>query len=328
MLVFLGYEGPTQSREWVESLEMLASRYRFDGVDVGHPSQPSTWGRSTDVYSDWMAAVTMVCYRLHRIDPGLLIAVGAFCNLDLRAMMSRVGPADAFERGKLVYSVRVTTSTFWWNDELLKVLNLTCGVASFVAAVCGCTAYVRKYPTYEALGRQGKREWRMAAASSGVLSLGGLAVTMIFMTLVQCSTLAGDASWLLVFFSFWVALSVSYVAYCSCDSTAFVAMCFFWASLFLFAMFSSTLYLLTPQAYQDFLGLLALDDRPVPVMVSVLGTADPLDPVWHLLWNYVNNVYDLDFAYWAFNAETPHGLAAEGYGGWRDGVFVSKLFKV
>lgn len=328
-LVFLGYEGRTQTREWVEGLENMTSMYKFNGVDIGNPSLPSTWGRSTDVYSDWMAAASMVCYRLHRIDPELLISIGAFCRMDLRSMMKRVGPGDAFERGKLIYSVTALPESFWFNDELLKVLNLTFGLSSFLAALCGCTFYVKKYPTYDALGMQGKREWRMAAASSMVFHVASLFVTLLFiqfMTSIHCTTLAGDVAWVLVLFSVLVAVSGSFISFCSCEATAFVAMCFFWASLFLFGLFSFTFYLMTPTAYVDFMDLMELNDRPVPVWVDKIGTRNPTDPVWELLWAHLLKKYELDFAYYAFNPESPYGIAKMGCGEWVDRVFVRRLF--
>jgi len=316
LMVFLAYQGLSQTHEWVDVLENLTRAHKFDGVDVGTPAPRSTWGRSTDVYGDWLAAATLICYRLHRIDPELLVAVGAFCNVDLRDMVSMVGPADAFERGKLLFSVKVFPDSIWWHDGLLNVVNILSGLATMYCALMACVYCVDRKSSYSALGNGSV--WRMGVAASLVFHFGAFALVLCFMQLMlvaNCDALAAQASWALLVIVLALAFSATTLSHCQCRSSIFMAMVYAWASTLFFAVFALTCYLLSPESYVDYMGLMALDDRPVPVWVGATGTQDSTDEAWAILWDRMDSVYALDFSYWAADARCgamPTGLTKNG----------------
>lgn len=294
----LAYEGATQTREWVETLENLTSAHRFALVDIGAPTEPNTWGHSTDFFRDWMAAATTVCFRLHRIDPAVMISVGAFCGLDLRRMMRNVGPGDAFERGKLAYSVRLVPSMFWWDGDWVYALSLASMVLSFGLAVAGCSLYEVRYAAYGALGNSRKHEFRLAVAASMLFHVAVIfGTTLLLVAMSGCRSVADDVSWVLVLAACCTVLSSAYINYVDCGSRAFCAMCCFWASLYFLLVGAFAMYLLTPASYQGFLDLMALEGRPVPVWAARLDVRDPDAPSFWAAWQYVGRRYDLDYAW-------------------------------
>jgi hypothetical protein len=311
MLPVLAYEGRTQTRAWVETLENLTRRHSFALVDIGVPVEPEMWGVSTDFFRDWMAAATTVCFRLHRIDPAVLISVGAFCWVDLRHMMDSIGPGDAYERGKLVYSVRVTPDMFWWNGTGLFVVNLLALLLSFVCGLAGCSLYEGRYAAYGFVGSPRKHDVQTAIAASMLFHAALLLGTVLFIVSIsRCGTVADDVSWLLVVEAVCLGLATTYVRHWDCRSRAFLSMCCFWAALYFLLIGAFTLYLLTPEAYQHFLGMMSLEGRPVPVFVAEAGAADFADPSWKLVWDYVGKAYALDLAWGEIKRSELPGLWA------------------
>ena len=311
LLPVLAYEGATQTRHWVETLENLTSAHRFALVDIGAPAEPNTWGHSTDFFQDWMAAATTVCFRLHRIDPAVMISVGAFCGLDLRRMMQSVGPGDAFERGKLAYSVRLSPAMFWWDGSWVFVLSLAAMVLSFGLALAGCSLYEGRYAAYGALGNFRKHEFRLAMAASMLFHVAVIFTTMLVLVAMSgCRTVGDDVSWVLVVSAACTVLSSSYVSYIDCGSRTFLAMCCFWASLYFLVLAAFAMYLLTPGSYQSFLDLMSLDSRPVPVWVAKMDVRDPRAPSFSVLWEYVGSKYDLDYAWGDLDREALPALWA------------------
>lgn len=311
LLPVLAYEGATQTREWVETLENLTSAHRFALVDIGAPTEPNTWGHSTDFFKDWMAAATTVCFRLHRIDPAVMLSVGAFCRLDLRSMRYNVGPGDAFERGKLAYSVRLSPDMFWWDGDWVYGLSLASMVLSFGLAVAGCSLYEVRYANYGALGNFRKHEFRMAMAASILFHVAVIFGTMLLLVAMSgCRTVADDVSWLLVLAAACTVVSSAYIGYIDCGSRTFAAMCCFWASLYFLLVGAFALLLMMPITYERFLDLMDLDARPVPVWASRIDVSDPAAPSFAAMWDYVGRKYDLDYAWGDLDSAVLPGLWA------------------
>lgn len=288
------WEGPTQTREWVESIENLTRQHTFDIVDVGVPRPESSWGKSTDFNRDWMAATTTLAFRLHLIDPEILVSVGAFCHCDLRQMMYSVGPGDAYERGKLMYSVQLGSDVFWWDSSWLFPINLTCMVLCFVFAVSGCHVWSQRYASYGTLGTSiRKEEIRMAIATSLVFHFPSLVTLLVMMASMKCRALSDQLASLLVASVACLAFSTIYIRSCDAKSKLFLAMSCFWAAVFLLVASVVTTYFLTPDAYEAYLDIMALQDRPVPVWVVNLTQRS--GPTWDILWNYAIRDFGLDY---------------------------------
>jgi hypothetical protein len=307
----LAYEGATQTREWVETLENLTSAHRFALVDIGAPTEPNTWGHSTDFFKDWMAAATTVCFRLHRINPDVMISVGAFCGLDLRRMRYNVGPGDAFERGKLAYSVRLSPSMFWWDGDWVYALSLASMVLSFGLAVAGCSLYEVRYAAYGALGNYRKHEFRVAMAASMLFHVAVIFGTvMLIVAMSSCRTVGDDVSWLLVLAACCTVVSSAYINYVDFGSRTFAALCCFWASLYFLLVAAFTLYLMMPASFEAFLDLMTLEGRPVPVWASKIQVDNP-NALWFTsVWDFVGSKYGLDYAWGDLDRAVVPGLWA------------------
>lgn len=289
----LVWDEPTQTRRWVETLDNLTRMHRFDIVDVGEPQPHSSWGVNTDFARDWMAATTVVAFRLHLANPDTVISVGAFCHLDLRQMMFRVGPGDAYERGKLIYSVRLRTSVFWWDGPWLLPLSLASIVICFISALTGCHRWSLRYSAYGALGNTTRRDEMHMALSTSVFYSTLVSLTLVVLvSVIECNT--EYLLWTLVVTVVFLAFGSLYNRALDVDSRLFMPMVSFWTSLYFLTVSVVTMYLLTPQAYEDALDVMSLQDRPVPVWVA---DATPLtNPVSQLMWNYAVRDFGLDHA--------------------------------
>jgi len=262
MLAFYRYEGRTQNPRWMETLVNVTNHYRFDGVDIGTPHFGSTWGETTD--KDWMTAASLAYRNIKQ--PGVMFVVGGFCGVDLRTMARNVGPADAFDDGVLVYSAQVLGSTFWWDRAVVQTSCVLFALASFFCFYC---SYAVK--AYHKVDCPIKMEWLTCLASSIVMFVGGLMVLIVFiqyMTSLGCDSIAADASVFLIVMSILVVLCGALVAYYNFHVPTFSAIGCCWLGLFFASMFGISLYLLSPRSYYDYLRMLSLENRPVPVWVT------------------------------------------------------------
>jgi len=353
--------------DWLWSLEVVARRYSMAGMDLRNEIHDQdgvkiTWGESVDPNTDWLAASTLACRRIHAVDPEVLIIVGGLCwNLDLRPMMARVGPVDAYLKGKLVYTSHIYHWSFWWKLEpqTFEDVRAACGLCAIIAFALSiiCTVnYMNRYNECTKLCNPYKRfdgteqpacnftTISMLCSSSVIFHVCWLIMAVTFIQVSDyggCSSLSKDAAWLVQASASMVGLTVLLLC-CQMSrysDTAFASMLFFWLGCFGLSMLCVLLYLESEKAIIDFLGIWGLDGRPVPVWVGEFGIDHrdaPTNRVWQLIWGYISVRYDLDFAYWAFNGrnwrngkwtDETFGLANYNYTGFRDQKFVHEIFK-
>ncbi len=347
-------------QKWIQSMEILARRYNMTGLDLRNEIHDQeniriTWGESDDIRSDWLAASTLATERLHSINKDLLIFVGGLCyNFDLRAMMRRVGPMNAFDRRKLVYTTHVYPWSFWWNTELLKLINLISLLFSFMSFLCGLTCYFDYFSYLQYKILRGSLDKYCITQKPTVCDIIRASVIfwacwfalslLFFFTSSQngCSTVANDSLWLVIaslIFTCFAAAAVLCQRKCTtCLWHTYWGLSLGWLGVFFFSLFFVTMYLLSVQSYDDFLKLWALENRPVPVWVGEFG--DSVSRVhrnqgWDRLWHVISSAYDLDFAYWCFNGrkwfngkweDEGFGLLSADYRSWRNPLFLNQIF--
>jgi hypothetical protein len=356
------------TEDWVESLETMARRYKIEGMDLRNEIHDQdgvriTWGESKDVNTDWLAASTLAYERLYAVDPDILVIVGGLCwNFDLRKMARNVGPISAFNNRKLVYTVHVYTFSFWWlyeNNIISRVLTpvalsfcVLCWAVSVTCFVVLCrSSESNGYKTLTAVPPP-VHGWMLsvllAAGSSIYFFSFWLAMTVTYektATSAGCSSMAEDARPYVITCGVMVALSglclLGYGVVICCYSAMFSCIrVAAWSTLWLGALFTSLgivgIYLGTEGSYVDYLGHFALNDRPVPVWIGEFGTGNPSDYMFRFLWRFMNERYNLDFAYWAFNGlkwregkweSESFGLMNDDYSDWRFYSFFKDLYK-
>jgi len=360
------------TEDWIRSLEFLVRRYKVIGVDFRNEIHDQdgvriTWGESNDINTDWLAATTEAYDRLHRIDPDILAIVGGLCwNLDLRAMSKNVGPIKAFNNRKLVYTVHLYSFSFWWRVGDHVIHNIVTPVSFWLFIVCvvaslGCfylyfegkvvknrvceskiSQYERLYASDDDQGTTS--QWgttTFAFLSMSILfHAGWLTLSIVFSNVTAdagCSSLSQDSYWMIGLTSVLVMVTGLYL-FCFCCEFSLLLLIgfgFFWLSVFFLSVFFVGIYLSSESAMNDFLSVWALNNRPVPVWLGEFGTGDPDEPVFRYLWNYVHKIYNLDFAYWAFNGRVwknnqweseSFGMMNEDYSKWRNPGFLKTLF--
>jgi hypothetical protein len=147
-------------------------------------------------------------------------------------------------------------------------------------------------------------------------------------TTAGCSSFAADSVWLIALTSALVLCTAHLVVYYCYRFTPFLVVSFsaLWIGIFFLSVFAVGSYLSSDTAYFDSLKAWSLNDRPVPVWVGEVGTGDPNESAFKLLWQFIREKYDLDFAYWAFNGRKfgqngweseSFGLMDDQYSGWR-----------
>lgn len=357
------------TEDWIQSLETILLRYkgRIAGIDLRNEIHDQdgvriTWGETNNPNTDWLAATTAAYERIHRIDPEALAIVGGLCwNTDLRAMAARVGPVRAFDNRKLVYTVHVYTFTFWWtegDDVVTKILApaFAAAAAVLLAASAACFAATYQASPHTQFYRQlnapeqaqtkhitaAAAAWALAAASC-LFFAGWLAVAASFSaaaTSAGCSPLAQDAQWLVIAAAVLTSLSGACLLCCLCSLSSLtctfsLACALLWAGLLTLSFAAVGFYLSSEAAYRDYLGVWALQNRPVPVWVGEFGTGTPSFWKFKLIWDFINGKHELDFAYWAFNGRKwsegawktePFGLVDETYTRWRFPDLIKTLF--
>jgi hypothetical protein len=326
---------------WIKCLEILAKRYKVAGIDLRNEVHDQdgvtiTWGESPDIKTDWLAAASLATHQLFKIDNSMLIFVGGLCwNLDLRAMMQNVGPMEAFNRQKLVYTTHIYSFSFWWNNDFLKLMTFTSLVMSFTSFLCGLTLYFNyfSYVKHKVLKYSSITECISTELNIWEVFIGSVVFWFLWLVLSLvfyvtsyingCSTLSQDSRWLIITCSTFLVLCLIVNCWYSWNHNllwrhTFWGLCLCWFGLFSLTVFFVSLYLLSSQSYDDFFNLWMLNDRPVPVWVGEIG--DDVAKInknhaWYKAWNFVFKKYNLDFAYWAFN-----GRKWDGYS-WYDESF-------
>lgn len=324
--------------DWIHSMEVLVGRYKMFGFDLRNEIHDQdgvviTWGKSGNINTDWLEASSLASERLRAINRDLFIIVGGLCwNMDLRPLMKNVGPVDAFDDGKLIYSAHVYSWSFWWKmePELLDSLSSGSVVFSFISLLVSLMCAVNylgrlKYYLYSKFDNSVEYTAYLdtlyfLVATSAIFHLCWFILGMVFVSTAQnggCSTLADDAHWLVVTEAVLFVLTFLMFCYGVPVDISVLAWLFLWMGLFFMSVFAVLCYLRTDTAINDYLNLWALENRPVPVWVGEFGTALPgSDTVFDLILNYVVRKYDLDFAYWPFNGDNYRfgKFAHEGFG--------------
>jgi len=91
----------TSTTEWVRGLSSLSARYSSNPLVVGMDLRNEihdqngiiiTWGRSSDIDSDWLAAATIAEEGIAAVNPHMLIIVSGLCRAyDIRPLMENPG---------------------------------------------------------------------------------------------------------------------------------------------------------------------------------------------------------------------------------------------
>lgn len=332
------------TEDWIQSMELITGRYKIAGMDLRNEIHDQegvriTWGESDNINTDWLAASTAAYARLYRIDPDILAIVGGLCwNTDIRAMTRTVGPAQALRNRKLVYTVHIYTFSFWWNEQaiLTKVmaplsiwLFLVYLTASITCFYCNyySSGWSEGYELLDVLSDRPKSIPRsttvLAFLSASVcFDAGWLAFAVFYYNTAiaaGCSSFADESNWLII-----LASSALEVALCAAGYLCytrefpcllFISFALLWLSLFFLGIFTVGTYLSSHTSYLDSLNTWSLHDSPVPVWVGEFGTGTPDEPIFKLIWEFINARHDLDFAYWAFNGRK-----------WKNGVWESEGF--
>jgi hypothetical protein len=156
-------------------------------------------------------------------------------------------------------------------------------------------------------------------ATSIIFHVGWLALAVFYFntaTSAGCSSFAADSVWLITLSSI-LTLCSGTLFFCYCFTLSKVAsFSLLWASFFFMSVHAVGNYLSSDTAYYDSLKTWALEDRTVPVWVGEIGTGTPNEDSFQLLWRFIRDNYDLDFAYWAFNGRkfTQQGWESESFG--------------
>lgn len=362
------------TEDWIQSMEHITRRYKIAGMDLRNEihdqgSVKITWGQSSDVDTDWLAASSAAYERLYKVDPDILAIVGGLCwNTDLSAMTKTVGPHSAFVNKKLVYTVHVYTFSFWWNGQdfitdfltpasfWLSLLCLTASVVTVVPVVTAVTGFQLQLAACKSTGNaygllDPSVGWihisDASAAVSGFVSaslifhLGWLALAIFYYNTASaagCSSYAEDSIWLIVLASVltlgaFVCLLWHLCCYGGCR--LLFAFGLVWLGLFFMGVSAVGAYLSSYQSYLDSLKAWSLKDRQVPVWVGEFGTGMPEEPLFNLIWEFISERHNLDFAYWAFNGRKymngaweseAFGMMNDLYTEWRFPLFVHAMF--
>ena len=292
------------TEDWIQSMELLARRYKIQGIDLRNEIHDQdgiriTWGETSDVDTDWLAASTAAYERIHQIDPEILVIVGGLCwNTDLRAMAKNIGPMKAFINRKLIYTVHVYTFSFWWttgNNMIRDVITPRVLLGSllclFIAGLCIYNRFQKKgFVSYSQLELDSSlqsdktRCYRVGQVihsflcASVVFHIGWLCLAMLYYntaTTAGCSSFANDSVWLIILSSVFVLCSCVGMFCFVLDYYLLIMFGMVWTGLLFLSIFVLGLYLSSDLAYSDSLKVWALDYRSVPVWVGEIGTGSP-----------------------------------------------------
>ncbi len=354
------------TEDWIQSMEIITRRYKIAGMDFRNEIHDQdgvrvTWGETDDINTDWLAASTVAYDRLYRIDPEIIAIIGGLCwNTDLRSMVNNVGPVQAFQNKKLVYTVHVYTFSFWWNNLAAPIIDPLTSASLWSFILClmvSITCFFKQWSLvrkgeYIPLEIHYKKNYFCDTWSKGIkvfvstsllFQIGWLSWAVFYYNAAKsagCSSFANDSIWLIILASIFMA-----IAFCSglllwCKERELsphliTASWLLWISLFFLGMFIVGKYLTSHTAYYDSLKAWSLENRPVPVMIGEFGTGNPDEPIFRLIWRYIHEKYNLDFAYWAFNGRKwqlgvweseGFGLMDNKYLNWRFPDFMQTMF--
>jgi hypothetical protein len=333
------------TEDWIQSLEFLVRRYKIAGIDLRNEIHDQdgvriTWGETSDVNTDWLAASTAAYERIYKIDPDILVIVGGLCwNTDLRAMTKNIGPSRASINRKLVYTVHVYTFSFWWTfggnmirDVITPLALLGSLLSLLIVGMWICTSYQKRRSTYSAsytllvldssYSSLNARcdyddEFQQPTLSmshkvyillsmSVVFHVGWLCLAVLYFNIANtagCSSFANDSIWLIIL-SVVLVIGSGVGIVCNVqDFTSAIMFGLVWLGLLFLSIFALGVYLSSDAALSDSLGVWALDHRSVPVWVGEFGTGTPDEVAFKWLWGFISDRYNLDFAYWAFNGQ-------------------------
>ena len=350
------------TEDWIQSMEFITRRYKIAGMDLRNEIHDQggvkiTWGESDNIDTDWLAASSAAYDRLYRVDPDILAIVGGLCwNTDIRAMMRNVGPTRALRNKKLVYTVHVYSFSFWWNGQTY-ITKVIAPLSIWMFIIClsagiACLYYSYDRPRQSGGYKQLSGDPRSNSCSINAMAflsafacidVGWLALAIFYQNTANtagCSSFAADSTWLII-----LAATALGIALCAgvgllCYSYSFPWLLFtsfalLWLALFFLGIFAVVTYLSSYASYFDSFNTWSLHDRPVPVWVGEFGTGTPDEPIFKLIWEFINDKHDLDFAYWAFNGRKwrdgaweseSFGLMDDKYAGWRLPEFTKTMF--
>jgi hypothetical protein len=371
------WHGPEFSTaDWVRALSSVAARYADNtlvvGIDLRNEIHDQnriiiTWGESSDVDSDWLAAATLAERAISIVNPNVLIIVTGLCRAyDLRQMVKRPGPTAALLRKKLVYTTHVYTFSWWWTqinllpafETTLVVLIISGGSMMYLlthrklgsrdlrvySRMFNGTALTESYSRKEYY----KREAMIGSASFFPFACLWVAVAYVkakIARMLGCETIAIESDpWLYIGVSLLIPSAIG--LFLCCKSMVhgteeilwhMVAWMLFWICLTCIAIcafyFAAGTYWMVIEDVSRWV----LDDRTIPVWVGEFGTIVG-DDSWK--WGFLMRVlkeYDLDFAYWAINGRKwrhgaweseEYGLITEDYRSIRNKSFTDSIFNL
>lgn len=359
------WHGPNIStHEWAKGLALLAARYARNALVVGidlrneiHDQDGTviTWGESSDINSDWLAASALAERQIALVNQDILIIVSGLCRAyDLRAMVSLPGPLPALYRRKLVYSTHMYVFSWWWIDLLPWETVGWVSTALFLLLfliLLACYYYDarlrshhNKYKLLHSNHRKDSEAWMAILAAFSPFASLWIAVAYGKMAVAQvagCSTIAHEAEpWLvlgiILFVLSFAALILSASVFSSCFKCKPVLISLLgWTCLLCLALMTLSYCTTTYWMVLTELSRWQLDKRSIPVWVGEFGTGvGDVSQGWSFLTRVLRD-YDLDFAYWAINGLKWHngawtvegfGLLSEDYKAIRDQAFADSLF--
>lgn len=338
--------------DWLACLESMAKRYNKNPLVVGmdirneiHDQDNTyiTWGKSTDVTTDWRAASSVASKRIELVNPEMLIIVTGLCYAyDFKDMMDYPGPFNALDRNKLVYTSHVYVWAMWWMRIPWALVNLFSVVLLFSGFVISARQY--RWVKYSS------RPTVFDSFLYILMGFGPFATCWFFLYLVWqnvyesigCSAYARHLRPHLL--SFWAVVFLGVISllrlrvFKDPDSTRmwlFVVgiICVCHAVFLITVSILSQSYYMTDRELSQW----DLDKQPIPMWVSEFGTIWNEDrPTWKNILSFIKN-RDLDFAYWALNGQIwdqagrkwineEFGLLNNNYTALRSPGFVSSIF--
>lgn len=307
------------TRDWLASLAVLATRYRYNplvvGIDIRNEIHDQdgtviTWGETDDPDTDWKVATALADTAIRNANPEMLVIVsGLSLSYDLRAMQDLHN-----YRSKYVFTTHVYTYSWWFKEinwNLILALSLL-----FVAGNAGAALWLRYYHTsstnYCAHYSDTYCDTRCAityiVAGAGLLPVYVIVVDVIWIQITNshgCSTIAADAYPTL--YMAIVGLTAVLVAWFLLATREH---CIQWKTLLtsicLWNILVGVIQVVLSIFYQSYWAVLwdlrRWSSSHIPVFVGEFGTMVGDHTVsWGWLLTYINGMH---YAYWALNGCT------------------------
>ena len=308
------------TKDWVASLVLLATRYRNDPLVVGidirneiHDQDDTviTWGKTSDVDSDWKAATLLADAAIREANPQVLVIVsGLSRSYDLRAMQDLQN-----YRSKYVFTTHVYRYSWWFisvNWVLVFWLSLLFIKVNLVVV---CYVYRKHHilRSYMAV-RNYRPAWPYVIAGAVLWPVYSVGVSLAWIQQAKeagCSSIADDAIptfyvgifGLLVVAAAWTVLARHENV--MCWSRLLMCLCLWNACLGAVQAGLSVFY----QTYWAVLwDMHRWDSKHIPVFVGEFGTyVGDTSVVWGWL---VKSIGGMHFAYWPLNGCRPASVQA------------------